>query len=875
MSAAAAQLQFAAEFVGFLAAAAGVALVVVRADLAGRSWWAQTALGAGFLALAGAAFAHGSLLVSDERYAAIASVRAAGILSVAVGAVWWRSTGASRRLLVAGLLATSVATALAGSNSAHTTVVDICLAVGGAAIGGALLVASRRQIAARVAASAAGTLLIVVLVLSVALSAVVSNSSEDEALRRLDSRTRTIVANAENTALDDSLRNSRFAAAYLRLDDPLHSNLLTQLARAGSGPLPPDQFVGTDLTNLADLFKGFFNLAYLTPGGRVYATDPSFAPGVAVQLPGQDLFRQTHCGSDASAIVTIGSAAFAAGSTPLCTAQSTIVGVVVAVTPFDASFLARRVESDEALSLGLFSRDVEVSHTDPSPPLALAKSMTAGVLDTAVPVSRVTTSLFVTALPITAAGQPVLVLVGATPTSAVTATRDKLFRTLFLIALGGTLLALLLAAVVGDRIGAGLRRLTAAAERIQRGERGTRAGITSVDEVGVLGAAFDSMVASIEEKTEALSDAADDETRLRNRLEAVVAGMSDALIAVDASGQVTDFNQTAEELSGVSAADARGKAATEVLYLVDEGGGGLAGRLSSPSPMRWSAIASLIQPDGTNVPVAVSSGVLRGANFELVGNVYVLRDLRREREMERMKTEFLSRVGHELRTPLTGILGYSEMLTRRQVPPDRGRVFLEEIVSASKRLLRIVEMVEFFASSTAGRAVLRPEPLDVRPVVDEAVDRWSERVDGHHSVVRRIARGTPSVNADRRWLGMAIDELIDNAVKFSPAGERVLVTAGQAGNGHGPGVEISVADRGKGMSNEEQDAAFGEFVQGDSSDTRPFGGLGLGLALVKRVAEGHGGSVSCLSRPGRGSSFTIFLPTLLATSPPTTDGDQP
>jgi PAS domain S-box-containing protein len=432
------------------------------------------------------------------------------------------------------------------------------------------------------------------------------------------------------------------------------------------------------------------------------------------------------------------------------------------------------------------------------------------------------------------------------------------------------LLALLLAAVVGDRIGSGLRRLTFAAERIQRGERGTRAGIASADEVGVLGAAFDSMVASIEEKTEALRDAADDETRLRNRMEAVVAGMSDALIAVDAQGDVTDFNEAAEELSGLSAADARGRPADKVLHLVADDGAPLAARLSTPSPMRWSAIASVIQPDGTSVPVAVSSGALRGANHDLVGNVFVVRDLRPEREVERMKTEFLSRVGHELRTPLTGILGYSEMLTRREVPPDQARVWLEEIVGASKRLLRIVEMLEFFASSTAGRVVLRPEPVEVRPIVDEAVDRWSARVNGSYTFACRVTRGTPLVNADRRWLGMAIDELIDNAVKFSPDGGRIVVSAARAENAKAAGVEISVVDRGKGMSDEEQEAAFGEFVQGDTSDTRPFGGLGLGLAFVKRVAEGHGGSVSCLSRPAEGSSFTVFLPT----APGTPNGDQ-
>ena len=131
---------------------------------------------------------------------------------------------------------------------------------------------------------------------------------------------------------------------------------------------------------------------------------------------------------------------------------------------------------------------------------------------------------------------------------------------------------------------------------------------------------------------------------------------------------------------------------------------------------------------------------------------------------------------------------------------------------------------------------------------------------------RRIARGTPLVDADRRWLAMSIDELIDNAVKFSPNGGKIMVTAIGADNGNGQGVEISVIDRGKGMTAEEQAAAFGEFVQGDASDTRRFGGLGLGLALVKRVVDGHGGSVTCVSRPGKGSAFTIFLPAAGATA---------
>ena len=169
------------------------------------------------------------------------------------------------------------------------------------------------------------------------------------------------------------------------------------------------------------------------------------------------------------------------------------------------------------------------------------------------------------------------------------------------------------------------------------------------------------------------------------------------------------------------------------------------------------------------------------------------------------------------------------------------------------------------------------EPLDVRQLIEGVVGTWSERLQSPSAISRRVARKIPDVIGDRRWLALAIDELIENAVKFSPGGAQVMVTAttttasARAGghathNGSGledatpAAVEISVSDRGKGMTPEEQLTAFSEFVQGDGSDTRRFGGLGLGLSLVQRVVEGHGGTVRCVSTPGQGSTFTIVLP---------------
>jgi signal transduction histidine kinase len=262
--------------------------------------------------------------------------------------------------------------------------------------------------------------------------------------------------------------------------------------------------------------------------------------------------------------------------------------------------------------------------------------------------------------------------------------------------------------------------------------------------------------------------------------------------------------------------------------------------------------------DGHEIQVAVSSGGLGGPAGEPAGTVLVFRDLRREQEVELMKTEFLSRIGHELRTPLTGILGYSDILLRRNVPEEQARTWHEEIRQSARRLLRIVEMLEFFASEGAGRVVLRPEPVDVRALVNGIASSWSGRLPPNLSIGRRLPRDATVVRADPRWLTLAVDELIDNAVKFSPGGGRILVRVVPRPET----VEIWVSDEGMGMTDQPADGMFGEFVQGDGSDTRRFGGLGLGLAMVRRVVEGHGGTVNCRSNPGRGTTFVIGLPNL-------------
>jgi two-component system phosphate regulon sensor histidine kinase PhoR len=457
-------------------------------------------------------------------------------------------------------------------------------------------------------------------------------------------------------------------------------------------------------------------------------------------------------------------------------------------------------------------------------------------------------------------GSRPLAVVGSSPRTIVDNTRNSLFRTLFVVALVAALGAFLVAIFVGERIGAGLRRLTAAAKEIQGGDLSVRTAVRSEDELGVLGTAFDSMAGSIESLATELRQTADEEGRLRSRLEAIVGGMGEALVAVDPSGRVILFNEAAEELFAVAASQVVGRPVQDVLSISSERGGDLTGRLARPAPGSWTDAALVVRPGGIQVPVALSAGGLRGNRGDAAGGVYVLRDMRREREIDRMKTEFLSNISHELRTPLVPIKGFAELLRSRPVGKAQSQEFLDRILESAAELERVVDLLVSVAADEAARLTLRNEPVEIRQMLETVVDRWKGKVDGRHEITRRVARRLPAIIGDRRLLERSLDELVDNAVKYSPDGGKVTVSAALSSNGNGQSVAISIRDEGVGIPEERLQDIFEDFAQADSSATREFGGLGLGLAFVRRIVRAHHGQLTCESAPGRGSIFSIVLP---------------
>jgi PAS domain S-box-containing protein len=855
MSAFAAQYQFASAFTVFLVALAGLALVGLRGAPLTSLGGARIALGLGFAGIGAAAFLQGSLLLEDRADPVLLALRVAGVAGVVLGSLAWRASALSRSLLWAGCAGLLVALAfeLADLETAAASV----SALGALLLGAALLGASRRSITARVAASAAGTLLLLVLVLSVALSTILADTAEDQALRDLDSRAIT-EAGAVEAQTRDALPEAAAASdllTHLPADpaDPTGEPLLSSLDPGAATPAQRAA-IAAELARVRATGYPDTGFLFVSPKGDPVAGDgvsEEAAAALRASAPVADALARRV---DRAAVFIDGAHAYAVGIRSIARGNEQL-GALLAVFALDDRYLAERTAgvSDDAVAIVTGSDVVAMAGAlpDETTRLELGTRLIAGGRPRS---SKVTADRFVAAQPVRDDGKPVLAVLTSRSTSTVGEARKRLFQTFFVIAFGGSVLALLLAAFVGNRIGSGIRRLTQSVEAIQRGELGVRSGVDTEDEVGVLGHTFDSMAASIEEKTDALQESA-------ARVEAIVAGMGEALVAVDAEGRITDFNTAAEELLDLDAAVARGLPLDEVVHVAREDGTDLTPRLRALESGRWSELGDLAARD-SSIPVAITAGALRGPDGEVTGGVVVVRDLRGEREVERMKRHFLSRVGHELRTPLTPLIGYSQMLAGRDIPPERAKPVYASILSSAKRLERIVEMLEFFASLDAGRQVLHAEPVDVRVILTDVVERRAPAVEGTaHSLVKRVAKDTPVVQVDPRWLASAVDELVDNAIKFSPAGGKVSVTAGPL-EGDAAWVEIAVVDRGVGMSPEEVDSAFTEWAQGDESDTRSFGGLGLGLALVQRVAEHHGGRVVCQTEPGKGSRFSIVLPAL-------------
>jgi len=399
-----------------------------------------------------------------------------------------------------------------------------------------------------------------------------------------------------------------------------------------------------------------------------------------------------------------------------------------------------------------------------------------------------------------------------------------------------------IAFVVSGRIGRRVESIAAVAERYRAGDLTTRAVAFGNDELGTVARALDASI-------QTLSQRLDEQARDRARMEAILAGMVEGVIVVDADRRLQLVNDAARRILTVDALGLerhhvetiRHPAIVELLNAALSGATPPATELTAPRDSSRTLIARA---------APVTSGVLRGA-------VLVLHDVSELRRADQIRRDFVANVSHELRTPLTAIRGYIEALSEGDATREETARFVQIIGRHTLRMERLVKDLLRLARLDARQEQLDVVPCDTRALftavasdLASALDEREQRVD----IV--IAPGADTLRADPVKLHDALRNLVVNASTYAPSQTTITIEARTDGNHR----IIAVKDQGPGIPDEDLSRVFERFYRVDKSRVRDPGGTGLGLAIVKHLVELHEGKVTAGNRDGGGAEFTIWLP---------------
>jgi PAS domain S-box-containing protein len=350
------------------------------------------------------------------------------------------------------------------------------------------------------------------------------------------------------------------------------------------------------------------------------------------------------------------------------------------------------------------------------------------------------------------------------------------------------------------------------------------------------------------------------------RHRSVVDALEEGVLLHDMSGTVIACNESAAKMIGVPIEEIVGKPPHELpMRLVQEDGtefppderpGHRAIRTGQP---QLGVVAGHPKPDGDISWLSINCNPITdpqtGEAFAVAAS---FADITQQRRAERLKEEFFALVSHELRTPLTSIAGYLELVLdpdESELDPNQ-RHFLNVVERNAKRLQRLVGDLLFVAQFEAGKLSLETAPTALDDVAAESVESARPRADELGIELRLNAESVATVQGDAGRLGQTLDNLISNALKFTPAGGRVDVRVIDRRDR----VVIEVADTGLGISEPDQRRLFERFYRTESAQEAAIPGVGLGLSISKAIVEGHGGKIHVASEEGRGTTFTIELP---------------
>lgn len=364
---------------------------------------------------------------------------------------------------------------------------------------------------------------------------------------------------------------------------------------------------------------------------------------------------------------------------------------------------------------------------------------------------------------------------------------------------------------------------------------------------------LDSLAHGMNRVAERLKERTEDLGQGRERLEAILSSMVNGIIILNHGLTITLINQAAKELFGIQEETVQGRHLLEVIrdvgiddavHSVTQGGGT---RTVTWSPLDNDNLVVQVTIAAVNQPVGGPGAVL------------VARNISSERQVDRMRQDFVANVSHELQTPLTIIRGFTETLLDDKPGAATRQRFIGLIHDEATRMSRLVDDLLTLSRMEHHSLPVAVRPVDLPMLIESILAKLAPRADAAGLCLEnRLDRDLPLVAGDADLLEEVFLNLVSNAVQYTPKGGVIRISAGPPGGGRLVG--ITVADTGIGIPASDVPRIFERFYRVDKARSRASGGTGLGLAIVKHIMELHHGRIEVKSTVGQGSEFTVYIP---------------
>jgi len=427
--------------------------------------------------------------------------------------------------------------------------------------------------------------------------------------------------------------------------------------------------------------------------------------------------------------------------------------------------------------------------------------------------------------------------------------RERLLVSFSITLLAGIVLSLIFARFFFERV----KRLRNFSQRIARGDFHPEPAAGPRDELSELADSMNQTAAHLEREIRLLSSE-------RNRASAILRSMVEGVAVVDAQERLVFWNRAFSEVLSLQSATSEGSPLIEVVRSSDLLG--LIRRaLQGEEGLQSDIAMGIVQPQNFSVtaaPVKALESDRSGPADKPSGAVVVLHDVTELRRLERVRQDFVANVSHEFKTPLTAIQGFAETLLAGALDdPKNNRRFLEIIREHAARLARVTDDLLKLARIEAGKLELEFFPVGLQDLIEGCTETTLLKASRKKiSFNVELSAGVPSVRGDASLLHDVLQNLLDNAIQYTPSGGRIKVEASAGAHE----ATVTISDSGIGIPLADQERIFERFYRVDAARSREAGGTGLGLSIAKHIVEAHGGRLWVESAVGRGSKFSFSIP---------------